>query len=117
MIATAVLTEQPHVIVLTEQEVITRVRLMACERRHAISYYPNAKGVAEKLNAIDEAISTLDSAEKCINVKQAIMKVLSVRATMHYIAPTATRKLHATWFTKVEKIMDGCREYLGWQKQ
>jgi len=108
----AVLTKITEPVQITEQELIMKLKGFAYERQRAINYYPNAKGAQEKLEAINDVLLRLDKAEKCLNTAQAIRLTLSVASTMHFIAPHATLKLHYTWYTKVEQLMDGCRDYL-----
>jgi len=115
--STAVLTKIKEPVQITERELITKLKGFAYERQRAIGYYPNATGANEKLEAIDEVLLRLDKAENCLNTTQAIRLALSVASSMHFIAPHATRKLHYTWYTKVEQLMNGCREYLGRVKE
>jgi hypothetical protein len=97
--------------------VVEKLKGYLYERRRAIVMYPNAAGATEKLQAIEEALYTLDRAAVQLNPNQTVKMILRTALTMHYIAPHATRKLHQTWYNKVELLMNGCREYLGWRAQ
>lgn len=114
---TAVLTKITVPVAITHQQLVQKLKGFAFERKRAIEFYPHATGASEKLAAIEEALYILDNAEMCTNTEKAIKMILKVGPNMHFIAPHATRKLHATWYTKIEQLMDGCREYLGWRKQ
>jgi hypothetical protein len=117
MPATAVYTKITVPVAITHQQLVQKLKGFIFERKRAIEYYPHATGAREKLNAIEEALYILDNAEMCANTAKAIKMILSAGPLLHFIAPHATRKLHFTWYTKIEQLMNGCREYLGWRKQ
>jgi hypothetical protein len=115
--AATILTQIKEPVSIPVSEVVKKLRGYLHERQTAINMFPHAKGADEKLEAINEALDTLSQAAVQLNPKRAIIMILRIRLTLHFIAPHATKKLHHNWFAKVEQLMDGCREYLGWRAQ
>ncbi|MES2810041.1 MAG: hypothetical protein V4619_15525 [Bacteroidota bacterium] len=115
MITQSVTTER-QAIFLNEKQAIRLLQSYALERRTALLAYPNAKGVAEKLTAVDEILAMLDEALKLMP-RAACAKVLKTALNFGYISPTATKKIYTSYTAKVEAILSACRGYLGLIKQ
>ncbi|GAA4327587.1 hypothetical protein GCM10023149_31080 [Mucilaginibacter gynuensis] len=107
---------QPQQTELTEKQAIVILQKFALERRSALLAYPNAKGVSEKLLAIDEILNMLDAA-RYMMPRAACVMILKTWLNFRYIAPTATKKLFTTWNDKTEAVLTACRNYLGYNKQ
>jgi len=103
--------------VLTEQDVIEKLRAYTIERKTALMAYPLATGVAEKLEAVRQILFKLEIASLQATPKQVIKTVMTCALDLHFIAPRATRKLYKTWYEKIEAIMQACRDYIGYTKQ
>lgn len=109
----------PHPQVFTEMQVIEKVRSYVLERRVALSLYRFSEHSSEKIQVIDEMLYTLDVCKWTVDgsPKNAIRLVLRCQLNLHFIAPTKTRKMHITWYEKIEEVMQACREYLNLRKQ
>lgn len=101
---------------LTEKQVIRLLQTYALERRQALLAYPNARGVSEKLLAIDEILAMLDQAS-ILMPRAACAMILKTWFNFRYIAPTATRKLFTNYSNKIDTLLCACRNYLGYTKQ
>ena len=115
------LTQTPSVVKtrLTVTGAIAQVRAYVLERKTAFEVFRFSTHESEKLGACEELLCELQIAELEAknNEATAVKTMLRCAMRLHYIAPTKTRKLHQTWYLKIEDVMIACREYLGWQKQ
>ncbi|SEM65632.1 hypothetical protein SAMN05192574_101356 [Mucilaginibacter gossypiicola] len=98
--------------VLTERDVVNKLRSYAIERKYALKAYQYATGAAEKLEAVEQVLIKLEIAELQSSPKQVIKTVMTCALDLHFIAPRATKKLYQTWYEKIEAIMQACRDYL-----
>jgi len=114
--STQTLPQPPSVTELTEKDAIKLLQRYALERRQALLAYPNARGISEKLLAIDEILMILDTASTLMP-RAACAMILKTWMNFRYISPTATKKIFETWTAKIETILSACRNYLGYTQQ
>jgi hypothetical protein len=114
--STQTLTQNQGTTVLTEKQAIVTLQRFALERRTALLAYPNARGVAEKLLAIDEILGILDEAS-LLMPRAACAMILKTRLNFGYISPTATKKIYTSYSGKIDAILSACRAYLGYKQQ
>ena len=103
---------------VTATDLIVRLMKFTLERREALLFYPNAKGVPDKLAEIDGILYQLDYLIKSDLPVKAIAKlVLKQTIMLHFIAPRDSSKRFSEWYLKIEDVMQAFRDVLGWRAQ
>ena len=98
-------------------QLINRTRCILRESWHRVKAYPFAPSYQSKIVIIEKLITTCNDAEATPNGSLRCRMLLRMELDLQTLAPSVPVKRRQTYLTKVDDLMQACRQYLGWRAQ
>lgn len=102
---------------ITPIQLIDRLLRKARSRRYALSFYPYAAGVTERLHTIDEIEHDLLNLRAEVSDRAKVVGCLRLENAFAEICPSGLSKQRNRYMADLTDYMAACRIWLKWRKQ